>query len=222
MTHQIIFKAKIKWIYYPAGFLFSFVLFFFFYVTYYKSYSDPYIKLNYSVIAILFLVLSVGVLYYFSSLKNIVFYRNKFEFVSFFGLKRDVFSYNEIESWIIQERESNGSDWKNLILFLKNGKELKIISYFYSNADFRKIHKQLTVEKSENNRLKQEKEYRYLKKSAWITFIASVIFMSIAYSFGSKAELSKNKLSEIKGTLKEDIKIDKLHRREKILVIKLN
>jgi len=200
--------------------LFCIVLFFL--CTYYKSYSDPYIKLNYSVITILFLVLAVGVLYYFFSLKNIVFYRNKFEFVSFFGLKRDVFSYNEIESWIIQERENRGSNWENLILFLKNGKELKIISYFYSNADFYKIHKQLTAEKIENNRLKQEKEYHYLKKSTWIIFIVSGIFMIIAYSFGSKEKLSEDKISEINGTLKEDIKIDKLHRGGEILVIKLN
>ncbi len=222
MMQQIIFRAKIKWIYYLFGFLFSVVLFFFFYTTYYKSYSDPYIKLNYSIIAILFLVLSVGVLYYFLSLKNIILYQKKFEFVSFFGLKRNAYSYSEIESWIIQEKESKGSNWKTLILILKNGKELKLTSYLYSRTDFYKIHKQLTSEKTENKQLKQKKEYNYLKKSAWIAFIASGIFIIIAYSFISKSEVSKEELIEIKGTLKEDINIVKLNKGGEVLVIKLN
>lgn len=220
--NNYIFKAKIKLIYYLFGCIASITLFFFFYVTYYKSYTDSYLKFNSSIIGIFFFLLAIIVAYYFSSLKNIVFYQKKFEFVSFFGLKRDVYSYSEIESWIIQEKESKGSDWKTLILILKNGKELKLTSYLYSRADFHKIHKQLTSEKTENKQLKQKKEYNYLKKSAWIAFIASGIFIIIAYSFISKSEVSKEELIEIKGTLKEDINIVKLNKGGEVLVIKLN
>lgn len=197
--------------------------------------SNPYRKLIKNFVSYLFLFSSFACVFCLFPAKRIEISEDILKIKSFFGLKIREYKLNEIDSWMIEEKSDRYNKWKILTLILKNKSKVKISNYYYSNSN--EIFDALTKGKTENKKLKENKEKQADKKLVVVAFLIGFVCLFVAYNFWIDDSLSPKEVVSVTGNLSEPIKIEeerrikiklkdgiriKEERRNRSLIIKLN
>jgi lipoprotein len=185
------------------------------YFSFIKNYdTDPYDQIVFTLLSIILAWFAFANLKEILRIKYIVFYRDRFRIKTFLGLiSRDYF-YEEIESWLEEEKENKYSKWTELILILKNEKRIYLYSSFYK--DFWKIKQKLTQNKKINEAVKYKRELYSSIKRACFLLSASIILFSLAHFLREdQFPLTPKDTIEIKGTLSKEIQTQR-GKRDKI------
>ncbi|WP_073487277.1 MULTISPECIES: hypothetical protein [unclassified Flavobacterium] len=125
---------------------------------------------------------------------------------------------NEINSWLVRKKESKYGNYEYLYLTTNKNEIIKFSSYEYSN--FQEIKSKIIKGKPEDNILKEKlKRKEKIRFSIILTFLG-ILFIYIASQFYEDTSLTKNDVYVIKGTLSEDIKLQR-SKKSKSLVFKL-
>lgn len=198
---------------YVVGFLGC--LFIGIYFSFIKNYdTDPYDQRVFTLLSIILVWFTLTNLKEILRIKYIVFYRDRFRIKTFLGLiSRDYF-YEEIDSWLEEEKENKYSKWTELILILKNEKRIYLYSSFYK--DFWKIKQKLTQNKKINEVVKHKRELYSSIKRACFLLSASIILFSLPHFLRKdQLPLTPKDTIEIKGTLSKAIQTQR-GKRDKI------
>ena len=185
------------------------------YFSFIKNYdTDPYDQRVFTLLSIILAWFALANLKEILCIKYIVFYRDRFRIKTFLGLiSRDYF-YEEISSWLEEEKENKYSKWTELILILKNEKSIYIYSSFYK--DFWEIKQKLTQNKKINEAVKHKKELYSSIKRACFLLSASIILFSLPHFLREiQLPLTPKDTIEIKGTLSKAIQTQR-GKRDKI------
>ena len=185
------------------------------YFSFIKNYdTDPYDQRVFTLLSIILVWFTLTNLKEILRIKYIVFYRDRFRIKTFLGLiSRDYF-YEEIDSWLEEERENKYSKWTELILILKNGKRIYLYSSFYK--DFWEIKQKLTQNKKINEAVKYKRELYSSIKRACFLLSASIILFSLPHFLREdQLPLTPKDTIEIKGTLSKEIQTQR-GKRDKI------
>ena len=185
------------------------------YFSFIKNYdTDPYDQRVFTLLSIILVWFTLANLKEILCIKYIVFYRDRFRIKTFLGLiSRDYF-YEEIDSWLEEEKENKYSKWTELILILKNGKRIYLYSSFYK--DFWKIKQKLTQNKKINEAVKYKRELYSSIKRACFLLSASIILFSLPHFLReNQLPLTPKDTIEIKGTLSKEIQTQR-GKRDKI------
>lgn len=185
------------------------------YFSFIKNYdTDPYDQRVFTLLSIILAWFTLTNLKEILRIKYIVFYRDRFRIKTFLGLiSRDYF-YEEIESWLEEEKENKYSKWTELILILKNEKKIYLYSSFYK--DFWKIKQKLTQNKKINEAVKHKRELYSSIKRACFLLSASIILFSLPHFLREdQLPLTPKDTIEIKGTLSKEIQTQR-GKRDKI------
>lgn len=108
-------------------------------------------------------------------LKISTFYAKKLVVKDFFGLRKRVFEYAEIQHWVLEEKSNKHTHWKQLLVWFKGGKRLKWYSTDYRNFD--RICRQIASQKAENTILKEKREQISDRKIALWVALVGVLFL---------------------------------------------
>ena len=185
------------------------------YFSFIKNYdTDPYDQRVFTLLSIILVWFTLANLKEILCIKYIVFYRDRFRIKTFLGLiSRDYF-YEEIDSWLEEEKENKYSKWTELILILKNEKRIYLYSSFYK--DFWKIKQKLTQNKKINEAVKYKRELYSSIKRACFLLSASIILFSLPHFLREiQLPLTPKDTIEIKGTLSKEIQTQR-GKRDKI------
>ena len=185
------------------------------YFSFIKNYdTDPYDQRVFTLLSIILVWFALANLKEILCIKYIVFYRDRFRIKTFLGLiSRDYF-YEEIDSWLEEEKENKYSKWTELILILKNEKRIYLYSSFYK--DFWKIKQKLTQNKKINEAVKYKRELYSSIKRACFLLSASIILFSLPHFLReNQLPLTPKDTIEIKGTLSKEIQTQR-GKRDKI------
>ena len=185
------------------------------YFSFIKNYdTDPYDQRVFTLLSIILVWFTLANLKEILRIKYIVFYRDRFRIKTFLGLiSRDYF-YEEIDSWLEEEKENKYSKWTELILILKNEKRIYLYSSFYK--DFWKIKQKLTQNKKINEAVKHKRELYSSIKRACFLLSASIILFSLPHFLREdQLPLTPKDTIEIKGTLSKEIQTQR-GKRDKI------
>ena len=185
------------------------------YFSFIKNYdTDPYDQRVFTLLSIILVWFTLANLKEILCIKYIVFYRDRFRIKTFLGLiSRDYF-YEEIDSWLEEEKENKYSKWTELILILKNEKRIYLYSSFYK--DFWKIKQKLTQNKKINEAVKHKRELYSSIKRACFLLSASIILFSLPHFLREdQLPLTPKDTIEIKGTLSKEIQTQR-GKRDKI------
>ena len=185
------------------------------YFSFIKNYdTDPYDQRVFTLLSIILVWFTLANLKEILRIKYIIFYRDRFRIKTFLGLiSRDYF-YEEIESWLEEEKENKYSKWTELILILKNEKRIYLYSSFYK--DFWKIKQKLTQNKKINEAVKHKRELYSSIKRACFLLSASIILFSLPHFLREdQLPLTPKDTIEIKGTLSKEIQTQR-GKRDKI------
>lgn len=185
------------------------------YFSFIKNYdTDPYDQRVFTLLSIILVWFTLANLKEILCIKYIVFYRDRFRIKTFLGLiSRDYF-YEEIDSWLEEEKENKYSKWTELILILKNEKRIYLYSSFYK--DFWKIKQKLTQNKKINEAVKYKRELYSSIKRACFLLSASIILFSLPHFLReNQLPLTPKDTIEIKGTLSKEIQTQR-GKRDKI------
>ena len=185
------------------------------YFSFIKNYdTDPYDQRVFTLLSIILVWFALTNLKEILRIKYIVFYRDRFRIKTFLGLiSRDYF-YEEIDSWLEEEKENKYSKWTELILILKNEKRIYLYSSFYK--DFWKIKQKLTQNKKINEAVKHKRELYSSIKRACFLLSASIILFSLPHFLREdQLPLTPKDTIEIKGTLSKEIQTQR-GKRDKI------
>ena len=175
------------------------------YFSFIKNYdTDPYDQRLFTLLSIILVWFTLAILKEILRIKYIVFYRDRFRIKTFLGLiSRDYF-YEEINSWLEEEKENKYSKWTELILILKNEKRIYLYSSFYKN--FWEIKQKLTQNKKINEAVKHKRELYSSIKRACFLLSASIILFSLPHFLREdQLPLTPKDTIEIKGTLSKEI-----------------
>lgn len=175
------------------------------YFSFIKNYdTDPYDQRVFTLLSIILVWFTLAILKEILRIKYIVFYRDRFRIKTFLGLiSRDYF-YEEINSWLEEEKENKYSKWTELILILKNEKRIYLYSSFYKN--FWEIKQKLTQNKKINEAVKHKRELYSSIKRACFLLSASIILFSLPHFLREdQLPLTPKDTIEIKGTLSKEI-----------------
>lgn len=121
-------------------------------------------------IASIFLVLSLYLLYHLISFPKILLYSKKIEMISFLGYKRKEIEFKEIEKWLLKEYNGKYASYVVLYLSLNNTEEIYLKCDLYDH--FYPIQTKLIKGKPINGELKSKLE----KKENFMYAIFSFIF----------------------------------------------
>ena len=185
------------------------------YFSFIKNYdTDPYDQRVFTLLSIILVWFTLANLKEILCIKYIVFYRDRFRIKTFLGLiSRDYF-YEEIDSWLEEEKENKYSKWTELILILKNEKRIYLYSSFYKN--FWEIKQKLTQNKKINEAVKHKRELYSSIKRACFLLSASIILFSLPHFLReNQLPLTPKDTIEIKGTLSKEIQTQR-GKRDKI------
>ena len=185
------------------------------YFSFIKNYdTDPYDQRVFTLLSIILVWFALANLKEILCIKYIVFYRDRFRIKTFLGLfSRDYF-YEEIDSWLEEEKENKYSKWTELILILKNKKRIYLYSSFYK--DFWEIKQKLTQNKKINEAVKYKRELYSSIKRACFLLSASIILFSLPHFLREiQLPLTPKDTIEIKGTLSKAIQTQR-GKRDKI------
>ena len=176
--------------------------------------TDPYGQRVFTLLSIILVWFALTNLKEILRIKYIVFYRDRFRIKTFLGLiSRDYF-YEEIDSWLEEEKENKYSKWTELILILKNGKRIYLYSSFYK--DFWKIKQKLTQNKKINEAVKHKRElYSSIKRACFLLSASIILFSLPLFLREDQLPLTPKDTIEIKGTLSKEIQIQR-GKRDKI------
>ena len=176
--------------------------------------TDPYGQRVFTLLSIILVWFTLTNLKEILRIKYIVFYRDRFRIKTFLGLiSRDYF-YEEIDSWLEEEKENKYSKWTELILILKNGKRIYLYSSFYK--DFWKIKQKLTQNKKINEAVKHKRElYSSIKRACFLLSASIILFSLPRFLREDQLPLTPKDTIEIKGTLSKEIQIQR-GKRDKI------
>ena len=185
------------------------------YFSFIKNYdTDPYDQRVFTLLSIILVWFTLTNLKEILRIKYIVFYRDRFRIKTFLGLiSRDYF-YEEIDSWLEEEKENKYSKWTELILILKNEKRIYLYSSFYK--DFWKIKQKLTQNKKINEAVKHKRElYSSIKRACFLVSASIILFSLPHFLRENQLPLTPKDTIEIKGTLSKEIQIQR-GKRDKI------
>ena len=185
------------------------------YFSFIKNYdTDPYDQRVFTLLSIILVWFTLANLKEILCIKYIVFYRDRFRIKTFLGLiSRDYF-YEEIESWLEEEKENKYSKWTELILILKNEKRIYLYSSFYK--DFWKIKQKLTQNKKINEAVKHKRElYSSIKRACFLVSASIILFSLPLFLREDQLPLTPKDTIEIKGTLSKEIQTQR-GKRDKI------
>lgn len=167
---------------------------------------------------ICFISFLIWIIYYVISIPKIYVYSSKIEIHKFLGTYKLTILFNEINSWVIREKESKQGNYENLYLVINENEIYKISSFEYSN--FYEIKSKIVKNKPKNNNLKNKLEQQDNLKFSIIFTLLGVIFIYLATQFYQDTSLTLKDVWVIKGNLSEDIRLER-GRRSKSLVFKL-
>ena len=185
------------------------------YFSFIKNYdTDPYDQRVFTLLSIILVWFTLANLKEILCIKYIVFYRDRFRIKTFLGLiSRDYF-YEEIDSWLEEEKENKYSKWTELILILKNEKRIYLYSSFYK--DFWKIKQKLTQNKKINEAVKHKRElYSSIKRACFLVSASIILFSLPHFLRENQLPLTPKDTIEIKGTLSKEIQTQR-GKRDKI------
>ena len=185
------------------------------YFSFIKNYdTDPYDQRVFTLLSIILVWFTLANLKEILRIKYIVFYRDRFRIKTFLGLiSRDYF-YEEIDSWLEEEKENKYSKWTELILILKNEKRIYLYSSFYK--DFWKIKQKLTQNKKINETVKHKRElYSSIKRACFLLSASIILFSLPRFLREDQLPLTPKDTIEIKGTLSKEIQTQR-GKRDKI------
>ena len=185
------------------------------YFSFIKNYdTDPYDQRVFTLLSIILVWFTLANLKEILRIKYIIFYRDRFRIKTFLGLiSRDYF-YEEIESWLEEEKENKYSKWTELILILKNEKRIYLYSSFYK--DFWKIKQKLTQNKKINEAIKYKRElYSSIKRACFLLSASIILFSLPRFLREDQLPLTPKDTIEIKGTLSKEIQTQR-GKRDKI------
>ena len=185
------------------------------YFSFIKNYdTDPYDQRVFTLLSIILVWFTLTNLKEILRIKYIVFYRDRFRIKTFLGLiSRDYF-YEEIDSWLEEEKENKYSKWTELILILKNGKRIYLYSSFYK--DFWKIKHKLTQKKKIKEAVKHKRElYSSIKRACFLLSASIILFSLPRFLREDQLPLTPKDTIEIKGTLSKEIQTQR-GKRDKI------
>ena len=185
------------------------------YFSFIKNYdTDPYDQRVFTLLSIILAWFAFANLKEILRIKYIVFYRDRFRIKTFLGLiSRDYF-YEEIESWLEEEKENKYSKWTELILILKNEKRIYLYSSFYKN--FWEIKQKLTQNKKINEAVKHKRElYSSIKRACFLLSACIILFSLPHFLREDQLPLTLKDTIEIKGTLSKEIQTQR-GKRDKI------
>ena len=185
------------------------------YFSFIKNYdTDPYDQRVFTLLSIILVWFTLANLKEILRIKYIIFYRDRFRIKTFLGLiSRDYF-YEEIESWLEEEKENKYSKWTELILILKNEKRIYLYSSFYK--DFWKIKQKLTQNKKINEAVKHKRElYSSIKRACFLLSASIILFSLPRFLREDQLPLTPKDTIEIKGTLSKEIQTQR-GKRDKI------
>ena len=176
--------------------------------------TDPYDQRVFTLLSIILAWFTLTNLKEILRIKYIVFYRDRFRIKTFLGLiSRDYF-YEEIDSWLEEEKENKYSKWTELILILKNEKRIYLYSSFYK--DFWKIKQKLTQNKKINEAVKHKRElYSSIKRACFLLSASIILFSLPRFLREDQLPLTPKDTIEIKGTLSKEIQTQR-GKRDKI------
>ena len=176
--------------------------------------TDPYDQRVFTLLSIIFVWFTLANLKEILCIKYIVFYRDRFRIKIFLGLiSRDYF-YEEIDSWLEEEKENKYSKWTELILILKNEKRIYLYSSFYK--DFWEIKQKLTQNKKINEAVKHKRElYSSIKRACFLLSASIILFSLPLFLREDQLPLTPKDTIEIKGTLSKEIQTQR-GKRDKI------
>lgn len=166
--------------------------------------TDPYDQRVFTLLSIILAWFALANLKEILCIKHIVFYRDRFRIKTFLGLiSRDYF-YEEIDSWLEEEKENKYSKWTEFILILKNEKRIYLYSSFYK--DFWKIKQKLTQNKKINEAVKHKRElYSSIKRACFLLSASIILFSLPRFLREDHLPLTPKDTIEIKGTLSKEI-----------------
>jgi hypothetical protein len=165
-----------------------------------------------------FTLFAVYILYYLITLPKIQIYSDKIELHCFFGLSKKTVLLNEINSWLVRKKESKYGNYEDLYLTLNKNETIKFSSYDYANFD--EMRSKIIKNKPKNIILKNKIKRKEGIKLSIILTLMGVLFIYIASQFYKESSLTKNDVRIIKGTLSEDIKLER-NKKSRSLVFKL-
>lgn len=165
-----------------------------------------------------FIIFAIYLIYYILNLPKIQVYSDKIELHRFLGLFKRSILFTEINNWLVRKKESKYGDYKYLYLTLNKNEIIKLNSFDYEN--FEEVKLKIIKNKPQNHILKEKLEKKEKIKFSIIFTFLGVLFIYIASQFYIYTSLSKNDIYIIKGTLVEDIKLER-SKKSKSLVFKL-
>lgn len=165
-----------------------------------------------------FTLFSAYILYYLLNLPKINIYTDKIELYRFFGLYKRTLFLNEINSWLIQKKENKYGNYEFLYLTLNKNEMIKFNSYDYAN--FEEVRSKIIKNKPKNIILKNKLKRKEGIKLSIILTLLGILLIYIGSQFYKDTSLTRNDVQVIKGTLSEDIKLER-GRKSKSLVFKL-
>ena len=185
------------------------------YFSFIKNYdTDPYDQRVFTLLSIILVWFTLTNLKEILRIKYIVFYRDRFRIKTFLGLINRDYFYEEIDSWLEEEKENKYSKWTELILILKNEKRIYLYSSFYK--DFWKIKQKLTQNKKINEAVKHKRElYSSIKRACFLLSASIILFSLPLFLREDLLPLTPKDTIEIKGTLSKEIQTQR-GKRDKI------
>ncbi len=185
------------------------------YFSFIKNYdTDPYDQRVFTLLSIILVWFTLANLKEILRIKYIVFYRDRFRIKTFLGLiSRDYF-YEEIDSWLEEEKENKYSKWTYFIIIQKI---LKIIYLYRSlNNYLCKIKHKLTKKKKINETVKHKRElYSSIKRACFLLSASIILFSLPRFLREDQLPLTPKDTIEIKGTLSKEIQTQR-GKRDKI------
>ena len=138
-------------------------------------------------IASIFLIFSLYLLYHLISFPKILLYSKKIELISFMGFKRKEIEFIEIEKWLLKEYTGKYASYVVLYLSLDNTEEIYLKCDFYDN--FYPIQIKLTKGKPINWELKSKLEKKENFLYAIFSFIFALFFLGLTVYFLIEVDL---------------------------------
>lgn len=183
-----------------------------------NSLDDEYPKILFLGVGIFFgLIGLASLLIIFLFEKNIL-KDDKLIILSITGREKKIIKLSEIVSYYEIEKEGRSNSWKDLTIFTKDSK-YTISSAIYSNYD--EFRKKLTRGKKKNIKARKLLEYRMNRRYGIGFLIVGTIFTLFLGSMflNRNNEILPIDLSQIEGTVANEIKVKKSGKRNELLSI---
>lgn len=169
-------------------------------------------------ILICFFLIAIFYCFYYSP--KVIIYKDKFVTVRFLGLLKNEYYFEELDGWAKRIVENKYGNYNKLYL-LKNKKAIETItsSYYddfslFESIVFKTIKRDQNWEKSKENEVNRNYALGFL--------LAGVLILALPIIWVNNKPYLREQLIIVKGTLSEEIKIQKGSKGSRSIIIKLN